>query len=511
MRLASLLADVHPTAVEGSLDREIRGIAVHSAQVASEDLFVAIPGFTHDGHDFVPEAIARGARGIVVQAPVAVPAGVTCIVVSNTRLALGLLSSAFFGRPSQALRLIGVTGTNGKGTTAHLIEASLQASGRRCGLIGTIGAKVGDEFLALARTTPEAHELQGLLRRMVDAHCPYAVMEVASHALALHRVAGCRFHLAVFTNLTQDHLDFHKTFDEYRATKRRLFELVEPDGVSVVNADDPEAASMRAASRAPVLTYGIDHPADVRAKDIRLALRRTQFVLSTPAGQRAVTTRLHGRFNVANILAAVAVAHSQGVPLDVVADAVEHFAGVPGRFELIEEGQRFAVVVDYAHTPDGLANVLRASADVVGGRIIVVFGCGGDRDRTKRPIMGRFAVTLADEVIVTSDNPRTEEPSAIIAEVLAGMEEGAVAPASIRSDGRGRRPGRVQVEPDRRKAIFQAIALAGADDLVMIAGKGHEPYQEIRGVRYPFDDRVVAREALRQRREVTSPSPRRSR
>ncbi len=512
MKLAAVLADVQSASVDGAVDREIRAIAAHSDDVVPDAVFVAIRGFTHDGHAFVPEAVRRGAVAVVVEQPIAVPTGVTRVVVPNTRIALGLLSSAFYGHPSHALRVIGVTGTNGKGTTAHLIEAILGAWGQRCGVIGTTGAKVGTQTVALARTTPESYELQALLRRMVDAEFPYAVVEVASHALALHRVAGCRFQVAVFTNLTQDHLDFHKTFDEYRATKRRLFELVEPDGVGVVNADDPHGWYMSEGSRARVLTYGIAHPADVQAEAIRLGQGRTDFIIRSPAGVHPVSTRLYGRFNVYNVLAATAVAVSQGVPLKVVADAVAQFNGVPGRFELVDEGQRFPVVVDYAHTPDGLANVLRAGADLVGGRTITVFGCGGDRDRTKRPIMGRIAVALADEVIVTSDNPRSEEPMAIIGEIVDGLGDGgAGAGDDALRNGRSQPPGRVQVEPDRRKAIFRAIELARPDDIVIIAGKGHEPYQEIRGVRHPFDDRTVAREALRQWHTPAGVAPRRSR
>ncbi len=511
MKLAVVLADVHPATVEGAVDREIRGISAHSQEVAPDYLFVAIPGFVHDGLAFVPEAVTRGAAAVVVQQRVAVPASVTQVVVPNTRVALGPLSSAFYGHPSHALRVIGITGTNGKGTTAYLVEAILQAWGQRCGVMGTTGAKVGGEAWPLARTTPEAHELQALLRRMLDTHCTYAIMEVASHALALHRVAGCRFQVAVFTNLTQDHLDFHKTLDEYRATKRRLFELVEPNGVAVVNTDDPSSRYMIDASRARVLTYGIDTQADVRAEGIRPARGGTEFVIRTPAGVRPVSARLHGRFNVYNALAATAVAHSQGVPLEVVAGALERFGGVPGRFELVEEGQPFAVVVDYAHTPDGLANVLRAGAESVSGRTIVVFGCGGDRDRTKRPIMGRIAVSLADEVIVTSDNPRSEDPMAIIAEIVDSLS-GGVPEAVEGTLVAGRRHAeRLQVEPDRRKAIFSAIERAHPDDIVIIAGKGHEPYQEIRGVRYPFDDRAIAREALRQRHQAPPHAPRLSR
>jgi len=499
VKLAAVLTDLPPAAVDGAVDREIRGIAAHSQEVEPGFLFVAIRGFTHDGHAFVPEAVRRGAAAVVVERRLAVSSGVTRVVVPDTRRALGAISSAFYEHPSHALRVIGVTGTNGKGTTAHLIEAMLGAGGQRCGVIGTTGAKVGTQAVTLARTTPEAHELQALLRRMVDAQLPYAVMEVASHALALHRVAGCRFQVAVFTNLTQDHLDFHKTFDAYRMAKRRLFELVEPSGVAVVNADDPHSAHMSAASRARVLTFGIDQSADVRAEAIQPGRERTRFVIRTDGETCAATTRLHGRFNVYNILAATTVAVSQGVPLEVAASALAEFAGVPGRFEFVEEGQRFPVVVDYAHTPDGLANVLRTGSDLVGGRTIAVFGCGGDRDRTKRPIMGRIAASLADEVVVTSDNPRSEEPMAIIGEIVAGLRDGEMAGGENAAAAEWRAHGHVEVEPDRRKAIFRAIELARPDDIVIIAGKGHEPYQEVRGVRHPFDDRAVAREALRHR------------
>lgn len=485
MDLATLLADVPVSAVSGSLGQEIASVVSHSGAVTPGSAFVAIRGLTHDGHAFVEEAVARGAGALIVERPVPVHAQVTTVRVPDSRLTLALMSSAFYHHPSRELAVIGVTGTNGKGTTAYLIDAILSRSGRPCGVIGTMGAKVLNATVGLDRTTPEAPELQRVLRQMADAGLRHVAMEVASHALVLHRVAGCRFQGAVFTNLTQEHLDFHKTLDDYRAAKRRLFEMVEPGGAAVVNADDPSALVMAAVSRAPVITYGIGAPAQVRAEDLHLHLGGAEFTVRTPHGGRRLHLQLHGRFNVYNALAAIAVAQWQGVSFDELAAALADFSGVPGRFEAVDEGQPFRVVVDYAHTPDGLQNVLQATRDFVTGRTVVVFGCGGDRDRTKRPLMGQIAARLADVPIVTSDNPRSEEPMAIIREILAGIDD----------------PGaRIEVEPDRRKAIYRAIEIAQPGDIVVIAGKGHEPYQEVKGIKHPFDDRVVAREALRTRR-----------
>jgi UDP-N-acetylmuramoyl-L-alanyl-D-glutamate--2,6-diaminopimelate ligase len=349
-----------------------------------------------------------------------------------------------------------------------------------------MGARIGARDVPLDRTTPEAVDLQRLLREMVDAGLRHAVVEVASHALALRRVDGTRFAAAVFTNLTQDHLDFHKSLEEYRAAKRRLFAMVEPDGVAVINADDPHGAVMASASRAPVLTYAIDRDADLVATGLRLHLGGSDYTLRTRGGEVPVTTRLHGRFNVYNALAAAALARHYGADPETIRGVLAAFPGVPGRFEAVDEGQAFGVVVDYAHTPDGLQNVLRTAKDFVRGRTIVVFGAGGDRDRTKRPVMGAIAAALADVAVVTSDNPRTEEPGAIIDQILAGMREGTA---------------QIEVEPDRRRAIGRAVALARPGDFIIIAGKGHEPYQEIHGTKHPFDDRLVAREALRARPE----------
>lgn len=494
--LSELLHDVTTSAVAGSTAITVSGITADSRGVAPGMAFVAIPGFRHDGHTFAPEAIARGARALLVQRPVSAPDDVTVITVPDTRIALAWVSAAFYDYPSRQMDLIGITGTNGKGTTAALIDAILTGAGLRTGIIGTLGARIGDRAVDMGHTTPDAPQLQALLREMVDDGISHAVMEVASHGLALHRVDGCRFRAVVFTNLTQDHLDFHGTMDEYRRAKQGLFEMVDADGVSVVNVDDPSGQAMIESSRARVVTYAIDQPADVRAADVRLDVDGTAFRVKTPVGQSAIRTRLRGKFNVSNALAAIATTHALGVTIDVAAAALAGFQGVPGRFEAVDEGQPFAVIVDYAHTPDSLENVLRTARGIARGKLIAVFGAGGDRDRTKRPLMGAIAVRLADTAIVTSDNPRSEEPMAIIGEIMSGVQ----GPAS---------GVQIEVEPDRGQAIRQAIELAAAGDVVVIAGKGHEPYQEVKGVKHAFDDRHVAREMIRARatRRTQNPAP----
>ncbi len=491
MELRALLTELDAPSVVGDAGREIRGVAYHSRDVQPGFLFAALRGFTHDGLTFVDEAIGRGAVAVVTDRdvrPAGGPPGVTLIRVADARRALAQVSAAFYGHPSRRLRVIGVTGTNGKGATTYLIEAILQRAGRPCGIIGTMGVVIDGEVLPSDCTTPEAPDLQRVLRTMVERGRDYVAVEVASHALAMDRVTGCRFAAGVFTNLTRDHLDFHLSMEAYRAAKARLFAMVDSSGWVVLNADDPAADVMRAVSPARAITYGLSQSADVRGRDLTLHLRGCGFMAETPAGNVRVTLQLSGAFNAANALAALALGLTQDVPLETIADALAAMPGIPGRFEAVEEGQPFAVVVDYAHTPDGLENVLRTGRQITPGRLIVVFGCGGDRDRTKRPIMGHIAGEWADHVIVTSDNPRTEDPRAIIDEILPGIDAGA---------GRATH---VEVEPDRRQAIAAAISAARPGDLVLIAGKGHELYQVIAGVSHPFDDRQVVREVLRGHR-----------
>jgi UDP-N-acetylmuramoyl-L-alanyl-D-glutamate--2,6-diaminopimelate ligase len=449
-------------------------------------LFAAIRGFVHDGHQYAAESVRRGAAAVLVDHPLPeLPA--TQVVVPDTREALAAVASAFYGDPSRRLWVCGVTGTKGKTTTTDLINAVLRAAGHRAAVIGTTGVLaegVPVEFHTTTSTTPEAPDLQRLLRDLHQEGVGHIVMEVTSHALELSRVASCRFRAAVFTNLTQDHLDLHGDLARYRDTKSRLFAMVDPAGVSIVNADDPSSAAMAQRSRARVVTYGIDGPADIRATEVRLAASGTQCTVTWPEGSRRLSLRLPGLFNVSNALAAFAAGLAAGADPAVIAPALESVAGVPGRCEVVDEGQPFTVLVDYAHSPDSLDKILRLAAQITSGRRIVVFGCGGDRDRTKRPIMGRIGTELADHAIFTSDNPRTEDPAAIIREIEGGVD-GAKNFESI---------------PDRRRAIERGIALARPGDVVVIAGKGHETYQILGDRTVPFDDRLVAREVLRAQR-----------
>lgn len=470
--------------------RSPSGLAYDSRRVKPGFVFFAIKGFAQDGHDYVVDAVRRGAVGVVVEKAVEVPDGVLLVRVPDTRLALAVAAARFYGCPGHRLRLVGVTGTNGKTTTTHLISALYQARGEKVGLIGTLYAKIGDIIMPGERTTPESLDLQALLYQMLEEGATAVVMEVSSHALALKRVAGLEFDVAVFTNLTQDHLDFHRDTEEYFKAKAALFtELIKPGvkrgpKLSVLNIDDPYGMRLSAVSNGRIITYGVDGVADVRARDIVLTGAGTRFVAEGPWGKVPVGLKLVGQFNVYNSLAAFAVGLGEGFPPEEMARVLEGVPAVPGRFERVDMGQDFSVVVDYAHTPDGLENVLRAARALTRRRVIVVFGCGGDRDPTKRPLMGEIAGKLADFTVVTSDNPRSEDPLAIITAIEAGLRRA--------SGGE-----RYVVEPDRRQAIAIALGKARAGDVVVIAGKGHEDYQIIGNVKLPFDDRQVAAEILR--------------
>ena len=459
----------------GAPEVEVSGLAYSTQSVTPGTLFFCVPGFRSDGHDFAPQALERGAVALVCERPLGL--GVPEVVVPDVRAAMGPAAARFHQDPTVELDVIGITGTNGKTTTAFLTRHLIEASGRRSGLLGTVKRVVGGVEEDVERTTPEAIDLQATFRRMVDAGDSACVMEVSSHALELGRAAGIRFACRVFTNLTQDHLDFHPSMDAYFAAKRRLFD---GPGESIVNVDDPWGRKL--AAELDCVTYAVDRDADYRAREVRFDLAGSSFVCETPDGARELRSRLPGVFNVQNVLAAVAAARSVGVPLNTVADALTRFERVPGRFEPVDEGQDFGLLVDYAHTPDSLENVLRAARELTRGRLVAVLGAGGDRDRSKRPLMGDAARRLADRVIVTSDNPRGEDPEAIIDEVIAGA--GAAA----------------EREVDRRRAIALAVEGAGAGDVIVVAGKGHEQGQEFEGGRKePFDDVTVAREALRSR------------
>lgn len=462
------------------------GITHFSGAVQPGFVFVAIVGQRADGHGFVHEAINRGAAGIVSTRHVALPPHIAWAVVEDGRLALAELAARFFGYPSKRLRVIGVTGTNGKTTTSYLLKNILRQAGRSVGLIGTVQIEVGDRVLPVKFTTPEAPELQGLLRDMADMGASHAVMEVSSHALAMQRVAGVDYSTAVFTNLTQDHLDFHGTMENYFQAKARLFTAPAgiTHGTAVINGDDVYGQRLATLISGQVLRFGLAKEAEVTATAIRSSASGSTFVLHTPWGEREVTIVTPGAHSVYNALAAAGASLAEGASLEDVERGLS-LPGVPGRMEPINEDQPFAVLVDYAHSPDGLENVLRAVKGFAKGRIILVFGCGGDRDRGKRPLMGAIAARLADLVVVTSDNPRSEDPRAIIADILAGF---------AKADEH-----RIKIEPERRKAIALALSLADRGDVVLIAGKGHETTQVTREGVFHFDDREEARNALRGR------------
>jgi UDP-N-acetylmuramoyl-L-alanyl-D-glutamate--2,6-diaminopimelate ligase len=489
--LAALRGQVEILEQRGDVTRAVHAVTDDSRAVTGGSLFVAVKGERVDGHGFVEQAIKAGAVAVIAQAPVG--AGpVPFALVADSRKALGLLGSRFYGHPSARLKMIGVTGTNGKTTTTYLCKALLEGIGRRVGLIGTVGYQIGQETLPASHTTPGALDLQGLLAKMVESGLTAAVMEVSSHALALDRTSGCEYDVAVFTNLTQDHLDFHHTMDEYFAAKLRLFTGLaggqKAGKRAIVNFDDPRGNAIRAACPVPVWGYAIQHEADLKAERVRLLLNGTTFTAATPAGSFTIESRLVGEHNVYNLLGAIGVALHDGATSDQIREATSHITNVPGRFERVSSGQDFTVVVDYAHTEDALIRLLTAAQALKTERIITVFGCGGDRDRGKRPKMGRAAVEYSDVVILTSDNPRTEDPMAILREVEVGVR-----------DALGRRD-HVQylLVPDRREAIGAAIREARCGDMVLIAGKGHEDYQIIGTKKFHFDDREVAREAIQQ-------------
>ncbi len=457
-------------------DLEISHLAHDTREVRAGTLFFCVPGFTRDGHDLASAALERGAVALVVERPLDL--GVPEVVVGSVRAAMAPAAARFCGDPTARLPVVGITGTNGKTTTAFLLRELLEAAGRPCGLVGTVTSFVGGVQRPTVRTTPEAIELQATFAEMLAGGDGACAIEVSSHALALHRADAIHWAVAVFTNLSQDHLDFHADMEDYFLAKRRLFDAAaSEDAVSVVVVDD--AYGVRLAATLPdAVTVGFSEDAHVRAEDVSSDSAGASFTVDG----RDYRIRLPGRFNVLNALCAIASARALGLDDEAIAAALAQAGPVPGRFEPVDEGQGFTVIVDYAHTPDSLENVLRAARELTAESVICVFGAGGDRDRAKRPLMGEVAATLADTAIVTSDNPRSEDPDAIIAEVLGGTG------------------GHAQAIADRRAAILHAIGLADGGDVVVIAGKGHERGQELAGGRkIPFDDVAVAREALRGR------------
>jgi UDP-N-acetylmuramoyl-L-alanyl-D-glutamate--2,6-diaminopimelate ligase len=497
MTLAELLGRVPKSVLRSelagvsSVGSPVRGIAYDSRQVKPGYLFVALRGAHADGAAFSSQAIANGAIAVVAQSRQPTGAAVPWIEVTSDRAALAALAAAFYRNPSEELVLVGITGTNGKTTTSYILASIFEAAGVKCGRIGTIGYRSGSREIEAARTTPEAPDLQKLLREMVSEGCGACAMEVSSHALALHRVDDVRFAAGIFTNLTRDHLDFHGDMEAYFAAKRRLFEMLPDKAVGVINVDDYRGKDMIAAARRPV-TYAIEGPADVRPGPLSFSLDGLDFDIRTPRGTLHARSRLVGKPNAYNILAATAGAMALDLPFSAIEAGISALDHVPGRFQSVSNpSDDVRVVVDYAHTDDALKNLLETARPLASGRLITVFGCGGDRDRTKRPLMGAVAARLSDLVIVTSDNPRSEDPERIIAEIRKGI----VVP-----------PGRDQAGTpslaivDRRAAIEKAIRDARSGDLVLIAGKGHEKYQVIGDRTLPFDDVAVARAALSQRR-----------
>jgi UDP-N-acetylmuramoyl-L-alanyl-D-glutamate--2,6-diaminopimelate ligase len=486
--LATTLPDGVRLPAQASLDVPCTGVVYDSRQVVPGSIFVAWRGLKADGAGFAPQAIAAGAAVVVADQPAPGPA-MPWVEVGDARLALAQLASEFYGHPSREMQVVGITGTNGKTTTGFLLSAIFTEAGVRSGLMGTVTYRVGAREIEATRTTPEAPDVQRLLRQMRDEQCTACVMEVSSHALALRRVDGMRFAAGVFTNLTRDHLDFHADMENYFSAKRRLFEMLPPDAPALINLDDPRGTALLDVASRPV-TYAVTKPADVTPGPLSLSLQGLRFDLRLPEGIVPVRSKLVGRPNVYNILAAAGTAAALGVPHDAIERGLEALPGVPGRFELASgAGDDVTVVVDYAHTDDALRNLLETARPMASRRLLTVFGAGGERDRTKRPLMGMVAARLSDVVVITSDNPRSEDPARIIEEVKLGAD------AEMRQSN-----AKVLAVVDRHDAIARAVSMAQPGDVVVVAGKGHEKYQEIGGSLLPFDDVAVSRAALTARR-----------
>jgi UDP-N-acetylmuramoyl-L-alanyl-D-glutamate--2,6-diaminopimelate ligase len=492
LKLKDLLQDIECLSCAGDLNVELEKITHDTREVTPPSLFVAIPGLKTDGHKYIEEAIRKGAVAVIIENEYYQSEDYTWVRVANSRKGLAQLSSAFYGHPSRHMNIVGVTGTNGKTTITNLIASILEKANHRVGLIGTIHNRIGEEIIPVKHTTPEAPELQRLFKLFRDKGADYAVMEVSSHALDLYRVDNTEFDIAVFTNLTQDHLDYHETMERYLAAKSKLFSSLGQNSYkkrrkfAILNADDPAGEVLAERTMVPVITYGVNNDADVKAENVKVSHEGVEFILNYTDQRLPVRLKLSGLFNVYNALAAISVGLIEGIPAEQIITVLENTASIPGRFEKVQNSSKgeYTVIVDYSHTPDSLSNCLKTARSFAKGRVIVVFGCGGDRDRGKRPLMGEIAGRFADLAIVTSDNPRTENPEAIIKEIIPGLEKGA-----------GNKNYYCLV--DRKEAIFKAIEEARPEDVVIIAGKGHEDYQIIGTEVLPFDDREVAKEALR--------------
>lgn len=481
MKLSEVLKGIEEIEVRGDLEIDVPSIAYDSRKVENGGMFVAIVGFKMDGHNYIESAIQSGAKIIAMQEGVydagMIPEGITVVFSKDTRKFLPMVACNFYGNPTRELKVVGVTGTKGKTTTTYMIKSILEHAGKKVGLIGTIANYVGDKCYESERTSPESLDLQRMFREMVNNKCDVAVMEVSSHSLALDRVWGIDFDIGVFTNLTQDHLDFHKTFDNYLAAKAKLFTMCKE---GFVNCDDMYAKKLMDMATCPITTYGIDNNPFVSARDIIITNSYSDFKMPFNKVIQRIKVDIPGRFTVYNALAAICVSIRLGAGVEDVLAGLENVK-VPGRSEVVPTTRNFTVIVDYAHTPDSLENILKASRVYTKGKIICVFGCGGDRDTAKRPMMGEIAGKLAGYTVITSDNPRSEKPEEIIRQIEEGMKK---------------TNGKYKVIVDRKKAIEHALRKAEKGDLILIAGKGHETYQEINGEKHHFDDREVVRELV---------------
>jgi UDP-N-acetylmuramoyl-L-alanyl-D-glutamate--2,6-diaminopimelate ligase len=486
MELKQLIADLDALSIEGALDREVTGVAYDSRRVTPGMVFVAIPGQKTDGHEFVDAAVDRGAAAIICERNGILAQRATKIKVPDVRQALARVAASYYGNPASRLKVLGVTGTNGKTTVSFMVKAILEAAGIKSGLMGTVHYEIGDRVIPAQRTTPESLDVQQMMSQMLRAGCQACVMEVSSHALEQKRVVGVDFDVAIFTNLTRDHLDFHRTMENYFMAKQRLFRSLagkKRKTAAVINIDDDFGARLSGQTNAEVeLTYGLQTAARLRAAKIQLGHEGSKFTVETPERHFACRLPLIGRHNIYNALAAAGAGLALGLEIVHLQAALNAILPVPGRLESVSAGQPFGVFVDYAHTDDALKNVLTTLREITKGRVLVAFGCGGNRDAGKRPRMGKIAAELADLAIITSDNPRKEKPEKIAAQIEEGFREV--------------RPDRYRVELDRRRAIHEIIAEATEGDSVLIAGKGHETYQEFEDTVVPFDDRIHAREAL---------------
>ena len=479
MKLITLLKDINYDLICGDINQEIDSIIYDSRVKTVNGLFIAIKGFTVDGHKYIQAAIENGAKTVVVEDPITVEdEGVTVIRVADTRIVMAQLATNFYEQPSLKMDLIGVTGTNGKTSITFLLGQILEAYKQKIGIIGTIENRIGHTILKSQHTTPESADLQKLLHTMYEEKVSHCLMEVSSHALDLHRVDGCHFKIGIFTNLTQDHLDFHKTMERYAQAKAKLFQLCE---IGILNHDSPYAAHMAKEATCKVMTYGIDTPSDYTASDIHITAQGVTYTLTTPEEKYQVEVPIPGKFTVYNTLAVICAAKQLGLPMEHILQTLKQVKGVPGRVQSFNSPKGYSVLVDYAHTPDGLQNVLETIKQFAKGRILTVFGCGGDRDNTKRPLMGEVAAMYSDEVIITSDNPRSEDPLTILDQVEVGVKKHQV--------------DYVKME-DRKEAIIHALSRANKEDVVLIAGKGHENYQILKDRIIHFDDSEIVRDFI---------------